>query len=260
MRKILIVTLVIIVIIFGIIGYFEPKTALTSFLFLLPVVILFAFLGFLAFKFGRKRSTQYEEGFRSTLASLKLEYVYAHKLLHAVGSFEGFHLCFKYGLITLNDWAPLPGVFGKIAVLCRFKIPGTENISLHCTILPGNRSTKLRSSLGWQNPEPGFYVAKSKSQSNQDALLQFKKLSSETKEALKAVTAVFGGSCGIAPDWETVMVGKEDALRLAGNDPAVLAQLDFQVKIPYLTKPKKINNFLKTAGKAVALLSRDLAS
>jgi hypothetical protein len=72
------------------------------------------------------------------------------------------------------------------------------------------------------------------------------------------VNAFFGGSCGIAKDWQTVMVGKTEALRLAGNDPANLSCLDFQVKIPFRTRSEKLQQFLELAGRAVDLLSQDL--
>ena len=258
-RKLLLIILIPFLITVGILAIIDFHL-LKGLIFVLPLFLILFILAIFATRYGKKLTLKYEEGFRKTLSILPLEYLYVRKRLYALGVFAGYQLCFKYGMITANDWAPpIPGIFGGMAVECRFKIPATENIVLHFSMFPDNRSPELRSILGWQNPEPGCYVAKRASQDEQEALHQFQRLSEETKAALRALTSVFGGSCGVAPDWETVMVGKGEALRLAGNNPAVLAQLDFQVKIPFMTSAENLHSYLQSASRAVALLSRDLS-
>lgn len=257
--KMLLAAIVIFLSGFAVLWYAEPNTALKSLLFILPVLLLMAFVLKKALDHGRDLTKKFEEGMRATLASLDLEYLYVNeKLLYAIGIFDGYQVCFKYGMITENDWVNIPGVFSKMAVMGRFKIPGTENKLLHCAVLPANRRAVLRSMSSWKNPEPGFYVGRAKSQNDEKALRQFECLDEDTKEALRTVTSVFSGSCGITPDWETVMVGRDQALKLAGNDTAKLAQLDFQVKIPFMTGADDLHRFLKTASSTVALLGRDL--
>ncbi|MEN6347795.1 MAG: hypothetical protein ABFD08_00145 [Syntrophomonas sp.] len=258
-RRMLIAACLAILLVFAVLCFFEPNAALNALLFITPVLLLMAFILKKALDHGRTLTKKLEKSMRATLSSMDLEYLYVgEKLLYASGTFDGYQICFKHGMISENDWAIVPGILGKMAVMGRFKIPGTENTALHCAVLPADRTSKIRSMHSWQNPESGFYVGRAKSQNDEKAMRQFARLGEDTKEALRALTSVFGGSCGISPDWETVTVGSDDALKLAGNDPVKLAQLDFQVKIPFMTGADELNNFLKEASKAVALLSRDL--
>lgn len=258
-RRMLIAAFSVILLVFMVLCFFEPNTALNALLFITPVLLLMAFVLKKALNHGRNVTKKLEKGMRATLSGMDLEYLYVgEKRLYAIGTFDGCQVCFKHGMISENDWVSAPGVFGKMAVMGRFKIPGTENKALHCAVLPPDHTLKIRSMFSWQNPEPGFYVGRAKSQNDDKAMRQFARLGEDTQEALRAVTSVFGGSCGISPDWETVMLGHDDALKVAGNDPVKLTQLDFQVKIPFMTGADELNNFLKEASKAVALLSRDL--
>lgn len=260
-RRMIIVTVSVVLLVFAVLWYVEPKTAINSLLYVSPVLLLMAFFLKKALDHGTDLTRKLEQGMRATLSHLDMEYLYTDKkLLYAIGTFDGCPICFKYGMITENDWANIPGVFSKMAIMARFKIPGTENIAFHCAVLPAERTAAIRSMYSWKNPEPGFYVGRAKSQNDEKAMRQFERLGEDTKEGLKALTSVFGGSCAISTDWETLMVGKGEALKLAGNDPAILTQLDFQVKIPFMTGAEELDSFLKSAGKAVALLSRDLGA
>ncbi|MEN6391141.1 MAG: hypothetical protein ABFD04_12055 [Syntrophomonas sp.] len=258
-RRMIIATVSVVLLVFAVLWYVEPKTAVNSLLYVSPVLLLMAFFLKKALDHGTDLTRQLEEGLRATLSSLDLEYLYINKkLLYAIGTFEGYQICFKYGMISENDWTNVSGALSKMAIMARFKIPGTENTAFHCAVLPPELSSATRSMYSWQNPEPGFYVGRAKSQNDEKAMRQFERLSEDTKQALRALTSVFGGSCGISTDWETVTVGKDEALKLAGNDPLKLTQLDFQVKIPFMTGADELDSFLKSASKTAALLSRDL--
>lgn len=260
-RRMIIATVSVVLLVFAVLWYVEPKTAINSLLYVSPILLLMAFFLKKALDHGTDLTRQLNEGMRATLGGMDLAYLCIDKkLLYAIGDFKGCQVCFKYGMITENDWANIPGAFSKMAIMARFKIPGTENTAFHCAVLPAERTSAIRSMYSWQNPESGFWVGRAKSQNDEKAMRQFERLGEDTKEALRALTSVFGGSCGISTDWETLMVGKNEALKLVGNDPVQLSQLDFQVKIPFMTGADKLEDFLKSTSEVVYLLSRDLGT
>ena len=150
----------------------------------------------------------------------------------------------------------LPGATALV-LLCRIKIPGTENRRLHCAVFSDAPNMTLRKALGWTNPEPGFLLYKMKGQGEGEMLDVFSRLRTETRAKLREL-ADRGGSCGIASDWETVMIGKDNALRLLNGNQAALAWLDLQVKIPSNASREEFVSMLDTALAAADELAADL--
>ena len=223
-------------------------------LLMLPVVAVFIAIGA---AIGRSIKKKHDAAFREILAGLGLEYGSFYNILYAFGKYRGLYVSFKYSRITKRDLAPLLPGDGTLVILCRFKLPGTEGRRLHLAVFPGDRGRAVRNILGWINPEPGVYLARVKDQSEADARATFSRISRSAMVKMKGL-ADGTGSCGISTDWETIMIGKGNALKLLGGDERALSQLDFQVKIPLKATRVEMNAFLDEMTEVAGELAVDL--
>ncbi|MCU0848630.1 MAG: hypothetical protein MUD12_12155 [Spirochaetes bacterium] len=223
-------------------------------LMMIPVIAVLIAIGAVI---GRSIKKKHDLAFREVLAGLGLEYGSFYNILYAYGKYRGLYVGFKYSRITKNDLAPLLPGDSTLVILCRVKLPGTENRRLHLAVFPADRGRAVRNILGWTNPEPGVYLARVKDQSETDARMTFSRISRTTLEKMKGL-AESTGSCAVSTDWETVMIGKKNALKLLGGDEQALSRLDFQVKIPLKATREEMKAFLDEMTDIAAELAGDL--
>ena len=262
MRKLVIAILIVPVLIIGILYLTAPgemaRIIVPVSVFTVALISFFILFIYLADKRAEKFTEKWDESFRHTLAGFELQYERFLRHLYAYGRLGDKYISFKYSLVTSTDWSPpVPGL-ANLAILCRIKVPRTEKCRLHLAVFPDDRSPAVRSLLGWIHPEPGFYVSKMRNQSEVEAMSFYNQLSFDTKARLVAVTQKYRSSCGTSTDWETVMIGRENALRLVDGNEEALSMLDFQAKIPFNTGSAELNGYLNLLFETVDFLSRDL--
>ncbi len=216
--------------------------------------LLFAFTGFLI---GRKIKNKYDNRFRAFLEGLDVVFTSYYNTLYAYGTFQGLHVSFKYGRITENDLAPDMPDISRSTILCRFKIPETGNTQIHLAVIAESRNRAIRKALGWENPEHGFYLSKKMLNPPTNGMVVFRKLSAYTREKLRSIAARTG-SVSITPDWETIMIGRENALVIVGGDEVLLSLLDLQAKLSTDLSTGERDLFLGELRDAVTMISRDL--
>ncbi len=215
---------------------------------------LFAFTGFLI---GRKIKKKYDNRFRAFLKGLDVVFTSYYNILYAYGTFQGLHVCFKYGRIAENDLEPdMPGM-SRSTILCRFKIPGTGDTQIHLAVFSENRNRAIRKALAWENPEHGFYLSKIMLDSPTNGMVVFRKLSAYTREKLRSIAARTG-SVSITPDWETIMIGRKNALDIVDGDEVILSLLDLQAKLSTDLTTGERDLFLGELRDAVTMITRDL--
>ncbi|MBP7735307.1 MAG: hypothetical protein KA369_04970 [Spirochaetes bacterium] len=221
------------------------------------MVLAVAVLVAIGFTIGSSIKKKHDSSFRETLGGLDLEFASFYNILYAFGMHRDLPISFKYSRVAKSDFAPmLPGA-SSLMVLCRVKVPETENLKLHLAVFPGNRSGAARSLLGWLNPGPGLYLHTVKDQSEEEARSIFSRLSIGTLDKMKKL-ADRAASCGVSTDWETVMIGRDNALKLLGGDEKALSCLDLQVKIPLGTTREGLVPFLDEIAEAALSISKDL--
>lgn len=220
----------------------------------LPILILIIW--------GNRKSVniikkEHMEDFKSFLSGLGLEYEEFHGRIYGYGRYKNHYISFKHlhdSKVSLSE--SIQDFYGSV-VLCRVKIPDTKGLRLHLVVLTG-RYSNIRNSFGWINPELGFFIARSRGQSRRDTLNIFNKLSSGTKERMVEVADKYHGSCIVSADWETVMIGRNNALKLVSGNENALYMLDFQVRIPSSISCGSLIDYLDLAVDTVERLSREL--
>jgi len=205
---------------------------------------------------GLKINKRYESEFKLALHNLNPEYMKFYRRLYASCTCNGFRIYFSYAALEKSFPVILPGRY-SISIIIRTKIPGTENVKLHLAVFHEDKNKTVRKAAAWSNPEPDFYTGKISGQSAVESVEVFNRLSQSTKNVLKTF-AEKCGSCAITPDWETVIIGAENSLRLAGGDKTVLQQLDFQIIASINISGGEIMLLLDEITAAVKLISGDL--
>ena len=205
---------------------------------------------------GLKIRNKYTSLFRVSLSRLSPEYMTFYRRLYASCIYKGYRVYFTYAAAENSFHVILPGK-KHITIIMRVKIPGTTGIKIHMAVFPDEKSGSIHKLLGWSSPEPCFFIAKSSGADNTGTLEIFHRLSASSKSAMKNI-AEKSGSCGISPDWESVMIGKENSLLLAGGDESVRDLLDFQAKTAFDTSPDAIIDTLDMVIETVKLVSADL--
>ena len=244
---------VVLVIVF----FVTPEIVYSNFHIIAGLLIAACFFTSIVLSIGMRMKTRFDNNFRVFLDGLNLTYTSFYNIVYAYGIYKGLHVSFKYGRIMKGDLAPdMPGL-SRVAILCRFKIPGTEQLKIHLAVFAEKRSHAVRKALGWDNPETGFYVSKKTLREGEDVLNQYRRLSSDTRDRLRSIAAR-ADSLAISPDWESVMIGRKNSLQLVGGDEAFLSLLDFQVKMSPGLSPGERDSFLDEVVDAVAMVSHDL--
>ncbi len=187
----------------------------------MAIIMIAAFAGMgIRSRMGKK--------FHAALDGLHLTFRSFYGRQYAYGTCRGLKLYFTMTRAGRGDISsPL---FSGIMIFCTIKIPDTGGLPLYCAVVPRGALASLRSLLGWQNPEEGFFIAKALNHSTDESVAQFKRLSPATKTGLRDFAARCG-SVGIVPDHASVMIGKKHSLVLMDGDESSRALLDFQFKI-----------------------------
>jgi hypothetical protein len=204
---------------------------------------------------------------RGALQGLDLRYESFYRRLYAFGAWRGNPVNLHLAPVS-ESGIYIPGGY-RVMVLCAMKVPRTEGLRLHLAVLAakaelaaraelaGGGSTLLRKSLGWSEPEPGFFLATRRGQSPEEALALFRKLTPATKSALLGLSRRYG-SIAVAPDIAAINVGRQNAVTLAGGDPSAPDRLDLQVKLPADLPPGGIMGCLDEMESLAEALARDL--
>lgn len=237
--------------------HFQAAAPASQYIPVIGAALLFIILLISAGIFtGLKIRNRYTSLFRTALSRISPEYMTFYNRLYAVCMYSGYRVYFTYAAAENSFHVMLPGK-KHITIIMRVKIPGTSGIKIHMAVFPDGKSGSMHKLLGWSSPEPCFLVAKSGSRDNSGTLEIFHRLSGSTKSVMKNIADKYG-SCGISPDWESVMIGKDNSLRLAGGDDSVRELLDFQARTAFDTSPDAMIAILDEITDAAALISADL--
>lgn len=206
---------------------------------------------------GSSVKKRHDRAFRDALTGLELEYASFYNMLYGFGIYRGLYISFKYSRVAKSDFVPMLPGSSSLMILCRVKVPGTEGRSLHLAVLPAGTAGSLRKLAGWLNPEPDVYFHAVRGQSTEETGTLFSLLSRGALEGMKRL-AGHTASCAVSPDWESVMIGRDNALTLVKGDIQALSQLDLQVKIPLGISGNDLSAMLDEMAGAANLITRDL--
>jgi len=195
--------------------------------------------------------------FKSFLSGLGLEYEIFHGRIYGYGRYKNHYISFKYLPVDRGGLSPFTPGCNHCLVLCRIKIPGTEGMKFYLTVLSRKPSNR-RNSPVWINPEPRFYIALSKGQPQWEALDIFNKLSAGTKRRMIVIAERYNEGCTVSADWEKVMIGRDNALKLVYGRDDALSMLDFQMRIPLNTSCGDLIDYLDLSVNTVQRLSEEL--
>ena len=221
------------------------------------VLILVVILFYTVIHTGLKIRDGYISQFKTALSDVDAEYLNFCNRQYAGCIYKGIRIYFSFAALEKSLPVILPGE-GSISIIIRAKIPGSSGTKFHLAVLPRDMSGVLRKISGWLNPEPGFFTGKVKGQEELEAAEVFQKLSSSSKNSL-LLFASHNGNCAITPDWESVVIGKENSLQLAGGDREIQEQLDFQSTVPLNSSPAELILLLDEITEVVKSIARDLA-
>ncbi len=196
-----------------------------------------------------------DASFRKTLDPLFPRYMTFYGRFYAAAEYKGCSISFTTAAKSSYRYELTP-VRRYSMILVRVKIPSTAGIKLHLAVVHHGNGA-VRKMLGWTTPEDGFFIAGIKNQTEAESLSLFMRLSASTKAGMKNL-AEQCGSCGVTPDWESVMIGKENSLKLHGGDHAVIEQLDFQSWIQADITETELIARMDEIVKTVKLISCDL--
>jgi hypothetical protein len=119
---------------------------------IIMAIIMIAVFGEMRIRF------RMEKMFRAALDGLPLSYRSFYGRRYAFGTYRGLRVYFTTGSAGSGDISA--SLFSGIMIFCTIKIPGTGGLPLYCAVAPEGASISLRSFLGWENPEEGFFIAK----------------------------------------------------------------------------------------------------
>lgn len=226
--------------------------------FFIPLSIAFfiSIAGILCVLRIRRKKSNWDDLFKQKTTSLNLRFSYFYGKLHAYGKYKDTYISFAYAFISRKDWmSPLP-FKNSLRIMGRMKIPRTSGKIIHLAFA-SNASPLMRSVAGWQKVEDDIFIH-GRGKSSQAGLDLFNKISLDTKNRIRSFIGKYGGSCAIANDWETVMIGKNNALNLVEGDKNALSNLDFQFSLPLYNDNENISKIAEEVYSITFKLANEL--
>lgn len=151
---------------------------------------------------------------------------YGHN--YAFKKINGIHTVLKPAVSAQSDWMPaVPGV--DQVWLVSMKLPGTQGLKIHLSFLNSARSSDATRKLaGWEKLAENVFHHQKRSP---DGKTFFEKINPSTREKIFSFIEKYHTSASVVTDWATVMIGKQNALALAGGDPSLQQCADFQISV-----------------------------
>lgn len=167
------------------------------------------------------------------------------------------HITLKIIQQSARDTNPLQADTIELQLGVRVKIQASKHQRIHLTLL-SKSSKAIHKVAGWQRVEEDLYLADSRKASLHDGRACLAQFQPDTILALRQHNQRYNGNLSITPDWESTLLGQENALAICNGNQELLQCLDLHAMYSIPIEADPFHLFLEELIAVSDQISKDL--